>query len=98
MNPDGTPSYNPDGTPIMTPVGQSQDSGSEYAKVNVVLRAVDVSTEAQQIIPFAVQAELSASQLFNPATTVLSPQVTPDATTSTFTFGVTLGLKRPIKH
>ncbi len=98
MNPDGTPAYNPDGTPIMTPVGQSQDSGTEYSKVTVVLRAVDVSPEAQQIIPFAVQAELSASQLFNPATTVLSPQVTPDATTSTFTFGVTLGLKRPMKH
>lgn len=98
MNPDGTPAYNPDGTPQLTPVGSSQDSGTEFTKVTLVLRAVDVSNEAQQIVPFAVQAELNASPMFNPATTVLSPQVTPDPNTSTFSFGVTLGLKRAMKH
>ena len=99
MNPDGSPAYNPDGTQVLTPIGDSQqDSGTEYTKVKVVLRAVNVSGEAQQIIPFAVQAELNASPMFNPATTVLSPQVTPDDATSTFSFGVTLGLKRPMKH
>jgi type IV pilus assembly protein PilM len=97
MNPDGTPAVNPDGTPLLTPVGGA-DSATEYAKVELVLRAVDVSREAQQIIPFAVQGELNASPMFNPATTVLSPQVTPDEATTTFSFGVTLGLKKPLKR
>jgi type IV pilus assembly protein PilM len=97
MNPDGTPAMNPDGTPQLTPMGGG-DSATEYTKVELVLRAVDVSREAQQIIPFAVQAELNASPMFNPATTVLSPQVTPDDATTTFSFGVTLGLKKPLKR
>jgi hypothetical protein len=97
MNPDGTLAVNPDGTPMLTPVGGA-DSATEYAKVELILRAVDVSREAQQIIPFAVQGELNASPMFNPATTVLSPQVTPDEATTTFSFGVTLGLKKPLKR
>ena len=94
MNPDGTPMLNPDGTPMMS--SAPTDNG---ATVKLICRAVDVAQqEARQVIPFALQAELSASPLFNPATTVLSPQVTPDEATSTFTFGVTLGLKTPMKH
>lgn len=97
MNPDGTPALNADGTPQLAPVGGA-DSTTEYTKVEVILRAVDVSREAQQIVPFAVQSELNASPVFNPATTVLSPQVTPDEATTTFSFGVTLGLKKPLKR
>lgn len=74
-------------------------SANTYSRVEITLRAVDVAQqEARQVIPFALQAELNASPMFNPATTVLSAQVTPDDATSTFTFGVTLGLKRPLKH
>jgi hypothetical protein len=71
---------------------------NEISSVTLVCRAVDVAQgEAKQAIPFALQAELNASPWFNPSNTVLSPQVTPDEATSTFTFGVTLGLKRPLK-
>lgn len=99
MNPDGTPMLNPDGTPMMSSPGGSGSSATEYTTVTLVCRAVDVAQqESRQVIPFALQAELNASPLFDPATTKLSPQVTPDESTSTFSFGVTLGLKRPMKH
>jgi type IV pilus assembly protein PilM len=70
---------------------------NEITKVEIVCRAVDVGT-AQQAIPFALLAELVASPMFNPTNTVLSPAVTPDATGTTFSFGVTLGLKRAMKE
>lgn len=72
---------------------------NETSTVTLVCRAVDVANgEARQAIPFALQAELVASQMFNPTNTVLSPEVTPDSVGATFSFGVTLGLKRPMKH
>ena len=72
---------------------------NEISTVTLVCRAVDVASgEARQAIPFALQAELSASSMFNPTNTVLSPEVTPDGSGATFTFGVTLGLKRPMKN
>ena len=72
---------------------------NEITKVEVICRAVDVASgAARQAIPFALHAELIASPMFNPTNTVLSPEVTPDASGSTFTFGVTLGLKRGMKN
>jgi len=85
----------------MNPDGSTGAAGevstNEFATITLVCRAVDVSPEAGQIIPFAVDAEVKASPMFNPATTVLSQQITPDSTTSTFTFGLTVGLARPMK-
>ena len=72
---------------------------NETETVAIICRAVDVANnEARQAIPFALEAELKASPMFNPTNTVLSPEVTPDASGTTFTFGVTLGLKRPMKN
>jgi type IV pilus assembly protein PilM len=71
---------------------------NEIATVEIVCRAVDVTKgtlNTQQEIPFALKAALNASPWFNPTNTVLSQQVTPDG--ETFTFGLTLGLKRPLK-
>jgi len=45
-----------------------------------------------------LEEELRKSPMFSPSNTVLSAEVTPDPTGVTFTFGVTLGLKRPMKH
>lgn len=97
-DPYGNPSSIGGDASMMGQVDQAS-SASTYSRVEITLRAVDVAQqEARQVIPFALQAELNASPMFNPATTVLSAQVTPDDATSTFTFGVTLGLKRPLKH
>jgi len=96
MTPNGMAGMNPDGT-MVNPAATAVTN--EYSTITLVCRAVDVAQQqARQIIPFALQAELNASPLFDPATTVLSPQVTPDDATSTFSFGVTLGLKSPLKH
>ena len=96
------------GVPGMGEYGMTPRAGgvsaaltNDISTVTLVCRAVDVERngvkEAREAIPFALQAELNASPWFNPSNTVLSPQVTPDDATSTFTFGVTLGLKRPLK-
>ncbi len=72
---------------------------NETTVVTLVCRAVDVANnEARQAIPFALEAELKASPMFNPTNIVLSQEVTPDGSGATFTFGVTLGLKRPMKN
>lgn len=85
----------PEGAPAVAHVGNT----NETSTVQIVCRAVDVANnEARQIVPFALEKELRESPLFNPTNTVLSPEVTPDGSGTTFTFGVTLGLKRPMKN
>ena len=88
------------GLPMTSP-GAATEDAKQISHVTLVCRAVDVEVNgvkmAREAIPFALQAELAASPLFNPTNIVLSPQVTPDEATSTFTFEVTLGLKRPLK-
>lgn len=96
MTPDGT------GQPGMPGVGGAPGANTnEISSVELVCRSVDVEMNgvkiAREVIPFALQAELSASPLFNSTNIVLSPQVTPDDANMTFSFGVTLGLKRPLK-
>ena len=56
-----------------------------------------VSSSANTDIAYAVENELKASPLFEAKDTQLSPQINVDETTGTFTFGVTLALKRPLK-
>jgi hypothetical protein len=89
---------NSDGTPVEGAGAAAAVNTNEIATVTLVCRAVDMAQgEARQAIPFALIARLNESPLFNPTNTVLSPQVTPDEATSTFSFGLTLGLKRPLK-
>lgn len=96
MMPEGVPMG--DGGMVPQP-GAEAGNTNETSTVTLVCRAVDVAGgEARQAIPFALQAELIASSMFNPTNTVLSPEVTPDGTGATFSFGVTLGLKRPMQH
>jgi type IV pilus assembly protein PilM len=76
---------------------------NEVAKVTLLCRAVSlayVSPNADPTIAYAVQNELRAStNLFDPKETKLGEQINPDQNqdTNTFTFNVTLALKRPIK-
>jgi hypothetical protein len=44
-----------------------------------------------------MENELKSSPLFDPKETQLSPQINVDEATGTFTFGVTLAIKRPLK-
>ena len=70
---------------------------NEIATVTLVCRAVeDASRTASLKIPADLFAELIASPMFT-TNTVLTPTTTPDEATKTFTFGVTLALKRPMK-
>ena len=95
--PEGMPS--PEGGVPATPGGAPHGNTNEISTVTLVCRAVDVANnEARQVIPFALEKELRESPMFNPTNTVLSPEVTPDANGVTFSFGVTLGLKRPMKN
>jgi type IV pilus assembly protein PilM len=95
---DGGQSLGPDGLPI---TGGSTGNSNEITTVTLVCRAVDVDVNgvkmAREAIPFDLQAKLSGSPFFSPTNIVLSPQVTPDDASATFSFGVTLGLKRPLK-
>ena len=76
---------------------------NEIAKVTLLCRAVSlayVAPNADPTIAYAVQNELRAStNLFDPKETKLGEQINPDQNqdTNTFTFNVTLALKRPIK-
>ena len=75
------------------------ENTNEISKVSLVCRAVDVANQAaRQAIPFELHDLLIHSPMFNPSNTVLSAEVTPDSSGTTFTFGVTLGLKRPMKN
>jgi hypothetical protein len=56
-----------------------------------------VSSSANTDIAYAVENELKASPLFEAKDTQLSPQINVDEASGTFTFGVTLALKRPLK-
>jgi len=68
--------------------------------ITLVCRAVNLSgvdPSANNDIAYAVENELRASALFDPKTTQLSGQITTDEANGTFTFGVTITLKTPLK-
>ncbi|MEY4387635.1 MAG: hypothetical protein RLY20_2918, partial [Verrucomicrobiota bacterium] len=100
------PNPNLEGMPMPAPEGSAPmaapsaaENTNEVSKIALVCRAVDVANQAaRQEIPFELHKQLVQSSMFNPSNTVLSAEVTPDATGTTFTFGVTLGLKRPMKN
>jgi len=83
----------PDGS---VPAAPATVNTNETSTVTMICRAVNVGNN--EVIPFALEKELRESPYFNPTNTVLSPEVTPDPSGITVTFGVTLGLKRPMKH
>jgi hypothetical protein len=75
-------------------------TGSTNELINITCRAVSlshVSPDADLAIAYAVDNELKKCPLFDPNETRISPQLTPDEPTHTFTFGVTLAFKKPLK-
>lgn len=68
--------------------------------ITLICRAVNLSSidpSANNDVAYAVENELKASPWFDPKTTQLSGQITADDATGTFTFGVTVTLKTPLK-
>ena len=75
--------------------------GGEICKVLLLCRAVDMTSLAAAAnggIAYAVNAEIGTrTNFFDATNTVLSGTLSPDPATSTFTFEITVKLKRPVK-
>ena len=79
----------PDGTPA-----------SQGTPIHLICRALDLSNldpSANSEVAYAVEKELQACPSFDPKTTQLTGQITPDPATGTFTFGITVMLQNPLK-
>jgi len=101
MNPSlGQPA--PDGAAV---AGVPAANSNQVATVTVVCRGVSLSqalssgnaASANTEIAFALESALKESPLFDAKETQLTQKVTEDEATGTFTFGLTLKLKRPLK-
>ncbi len=83
------------------PAAVQQSGSTSDARLTLRCRAVIPSQavgDAETAIAYALQSELQAStNLFNPGTTELGPEIHRDRGADTFTFDVTLALRRPIK-
>jgi type IV pilus assembly protein PilM len=86
------PPPNPDG---------SLPNPNQMAPIILVCRAVDlpnVDSAANGEIAYAVESELkNATNYFDPKTTQLTGQITPDDVNGTFTFGMTVTLLNPLQ-
>jgi type IV pilus assembly protein PilM len=86
------PSPNPDG---------SVPSPNQMAPINLICRAVNLSgidPSANSEIAYAVENELkNSTNYFDPKTTQLTGQITPDDVNGTFTFGITVTLLNPLQ-
>jgi len=92
----GSPS--PDSGTAPAPGG---DTSSNTNTITLVCRAVDMAkltgdASANNETAFDVESQLKASPMFNPNATQLSGQITPDDSSVTFTFGVTVALANPL--
>jgi type IV pilus assembly protein PilM len=81
-NTENTASSNPEGT------------------INLICRAVSLSNvdpSANTGIAYALQRELQVSPYFDPKATQLSGEISVDEASGTFTFGISVALKKPLK-
>jgi type IV pilus assembly protein PilM len=91
----------PETAPAADPNATSQDISSNSNQVAIVklqCRGVNVNNVnpgANNQVAYTLDSELKASQLFE--SVKLDPQIVDDATTETFTFGINVTLKRPLK-
>jgi len=85
------------------PPSAAKVAKSDVAVITLLCRGVSLSHIAPSAnipdtdIVYAMENELKSSPLFDPKETQLSPQINVDEATGTFTFGVTLAIKRPLK-
>jgi len=79
---------------------QAGGSGTPSNTITLVCRAVSLSNvdpSANSEIAYAVESQLKNCPIFDPKTTALAGNITPDEATGTFTFGVTVTLQNPLK-
>ncbi len=89
----------------VTPGGVPAGNSNQVASVTIVCRGVSLTqvltsgnaASANTEIAFALESALRESPLFEAKETQLTQKVTEDETTGTFTFGLTLKFKRPLK-
>ena len=98
MDPNAVPGAVPGALPGAPP--GAPPAAAPAAAASLLFRAVSlthVSPSANPDIAYALLDELKKSSLlFDPAGTQFSTLIMPDEATGTFTFGVTLALKRPL--
>jgi type IV pilus assembly protein PilM len=95
--PSGMAGAAPDATANPSP---DAAAAATQTPINLLCRAVNLSAvdpSANSEIAYAVESELKACPLFDPKTTQLTGQITPDDSNGTFTFGITLMLQNPLK-
>jgi type IV pilus assembly protein PilM len=83
-----------------SPTSQEASGPDPDAKIGLIYRGVSlshISPSANIDIAFAVQNELRSSPLFDPEATHLDGQIDVDDTSGTFTFPITVVLKKPLK-
>jgi hypothetical protein len=94
--------------PVSNP-GDSEVPGTEAnpavtvkpaaSTITLICRAVNLSSvdsAANTDIAYAVLKVFQEDPLFDPKTTQLRGDITPDDVTGTFTFGITVGLQNPL--
>ncbi len=98
--PGGTPPGMPPGGPPVPPTGEAPASGAAATNlVTFVCRAISltsVDASANRDIAYAVQEEIKASPLVNPAQTTLDGSIMTDETTGTFTFTLKVAPLNPL--
>jgi type IV pilus assembly protein PilM len=85
--------------PPPNPDGSALKSGP-MAPINLICRAVNLSSidpSANSEIAYVVENELKSCPIFDPKTTQLTGQITPDDVSRTFTFGITVTLLNPLQ-
>jgi len=92
------------GSPFPAPDNTAPGASANVSTnaITLVCRAVDLTkvtgdASANNETAFEVENQLKSSPLFDPKTTQLAGQITPDETTGTFTFGVTVTPQNPLK-
>jgi hypothetical protein len=94
------PAVGPDGLPIQAAASTPTANTNEISKITVTFRAIDLSKKnpsANTEIAFAVLNELRNSASFDPKETEFSGNISAVEPPGTFTFPVTVKLKRPLK-
>ena len=96
----GQPSPNPDAG-AAAQAAKPKGDPNEISTIYITCRAVSlmaVQPEANKEIVYSVLNELKSSPLFDPASTTDNGSIGPEEPPGTFTFVITVGLKRPLKR
>jgi type IV pilus assembly protein PilM len=86
--------------PAAQPTPAADGTTVQGTPISLLCRAVDLSNidpSANSEVAYAVEKQLQACPIFDPKTTQLTGQITPDPTTGTFTFGITVTLTNTLK-